>query len=664
MLRLLRGAFSVYRIMSLVVLFALTPFVAGAAPSAALVMDARSGEVLYADNADSRLHPASLTKMMTLYIAFEAVRLGEISLDTMVTISSNAAAEPPSKLGLRAGQRIQLRYLIRAAAVKSANDAATAIGEAIEGSEAAFARRMNRTALALGMTRTTFKNANGLTERGHLSTARDMAILGRHVFYDYPQYYNIFSRRTTNAGGTQVSNTNRRFLDAYEGADGIKTGYTRAAGFNLVASAQRRRERIIASVFGGASTAARNAKMAELLDLGFSRARSRVPVNPPSLPRYDNLPAEPADNAVVMASADGRNPARAGRIVRSNGAPSRSLIPRPRSVSAPVEEPSAALLAAIQSNVDDAIANVSTSEDAPANTAPEDASVAEAAAAAAAEVVLATASETGVNAEETPAEAIETATDEAVAQEEPVQLAAATSIRPRPRPVRLADNQTPIAGGTETPPAALAAEAGPEAATGAEVEEVNSLVADSTSALAAGVDNPPTAVAAALSDEPPVATENAPQAEITPVPDAPTGNEVATLSPETRPAPTPAGRALDPLPNADELMLETASVMPAPVPQPTIRPEPESTQIVTRMSTSGGHHSGISLGKFGTRDQAERILITVALSEMASFNGALRRVVRRPTGFEANFMGLTADEAEQACHRIISRGRDCSIIGG
>jgi len=162
----------------------LVPLSVSAAPYAALVIDARTGEVLHSRNADTRLHPASLTKMMTLYIVFEAVRNGEITLDTRVRISKHAASEPPSKLGLRAGQHIALRYLIRGASVKSANDAATALGEAISGSEAAFARRMTRTAKALGMTRTTFKNAHGLTEAGHLSTARDMTLLGRHLLYD------------------------------------------------------------------------------------------------------------------------------------------------------------------------------------------------------------------------------------------------------------------------------------------------------------------------------------------------------------------------------------------------------------------------------------------------------------------------------------------------
>ena len=260
---------------------------AHAAPYAEMLIDARSGEVLRSRNADARLHPASLTKMMTLYIAFEAVRNGEITLDTEVRVSRNAAAEPPSKLGLRPGQHIALRYLIRAAAVKSANDAATAIGEAIAGSEEAFADRMNRTARALGMGSTTFRNANGLTASGHLSTAADMTTLGRRLFYDYPEYYNLFSRRTTDAKIAQVRNTNRRLLDAYRGADGIKTGYTNAAGFNLVASAERDGVRVIATVFGGRSTAARNQRIMELFDMGFERAPRSAPVNRPAPPVYD-----------------------------------------------------------------------------------------------------------------------------------------------------------------------------------------------------------------------------------------------------------------------------------------------------------------------------------------------------------------------------------------
>ena len=282
-------------------LFAAWANVALAAPYAAFVMDARTGQVLYEKDADRRLRPASLTKMMTLYLVFDAVERGRLNLDQMVTISAKAAGQPPSKLGLKKGQQIQLRYLIRAAAVKSANDAATALGEAVSGSQSEFADLMNATAIAMGMTNTTFRNPNGLDQDGHFSTARDMAILGRRVFYDFPQYYNIFSREQTSAGVTNVANTNRRFLENYEGADGIKTGYTGLAGYNLVASAQRGQERIIAAMFGGTSTAQRNTQVAKLLDLGFDKAPSNADVH--GLPRLDMNP-EPQhnDNLLLVTS--------------------------------------------------------------------------------------------------------------------------------------------------------------------------------------------------------------------------------------------------------------------------------------------------------------------------------------------------------------------------
>jgi D-alanyl-D-alanine carboxypeptidase len=361
----------------------LMSFAVAAAPFASMVMDARTGQVLHSENADTRLHPASLTKMMTLYIAFEAIERGEISLDTLVTVTAHAANEPPSKLGLRAGQKIKLRYLIRAAAIKSANDAATAIGEAIGGSEADFARRMNRTAAALGMTRTTFKNANGLTEQGHLSTARDMTLLGRRLFYDHPSFYNLFSRRTSDAGGRTVANTNTRLLDAYPGADGIKTGYTVAAGFNLVASAQRGNERIIATVFGGTSTAARNAKIAELLDLGFRKAPSNVREKKPQAPAYSDVETAPQAPALVAEAEGGTfiegsgTGLGGGKIVRVNGAPARSrrplgrpgappallaAAPVPAAEVAAIEEPPAEVLTAMRDDIEGALAEALNQE--------------------------------------------------------------------------------------------------------------------------------------------------------------------------------------------------------------------------------------------------------------------------------------------------------------
>lgn len=323
------------------------PLGANAAPYAAMVMDMRTGKVLHAENADTRLHPASLTKMMTLYIVFEAVENGEIGLDTLITVSPYAAGEPPSKLGLRPGQKIRLRYLIRAAAVKSANDAATALAEAIEGSEARFARRMTRTAKAMGMTRTTFKNAHGLTESGHLSTARDMTLLGRQLYFDYPEYYNLFSRITANAGGTTVHHTNRKLLRSYQGADGIKTGYTRAAGFNLVASARRGQRRVVATVFGGRSTATRNARVAELLDLGFGASPAQVAESRPKRVAY-------------MGKMDDGTPGGFGRKVRnaSAAAVKQSLRPQPR----PSAEGETILVAAAQEDIEKALAAAQEAE--------------------------------------------------------------------------------------------------------------------------------------------------------------------------------------------------------------------------------------------------------------------------------------------------------------
>ena len=292
--------------------------IAQAAPYAAMVLDARTGEVLHSRNADTRLHPASLTKMMTLYLAFKAVESGQLKLDQKVRISEFAASEPPSRLGLTKGTKITIRNLIRATAVKSANDAATALGETIAGSEAAFAKLMTAQAKALGMTKTTFKNAHGLTQEGHLSTARDMTILGRRLMYDFPEYYNLFSRRSTNAGIREVVNTNRRLLANYRGADGIKTGYTNAAGFNLVASAKRGDKRIIATVFGGRSSATRNARVAELLDMGFSRTPNRYAA--------DAIPATPQPGIRLAGVAGASNPAliiKAPRAVANSPRPKR-----------------------------------------------------------------------------------------------------------------------------------------------------------------------------------------------------------------------------------------------------------------------------------------------------------------------------------------------------
>ncbi len=497
-----------------------------AAPYAAMVMDARSGEVIHSRNADTRLHPASLTKMMTLYVAFDAIRRGEISLDTMVTISRNAAAEPPSKLGLRAGQKIQLRYLIRAAAVRSANDAATAIGEAISGSEAAFAARMTATAKALGMNDTTFKNAHGLTAAGHLSTARDMTVLGRRLFYDWPQYYNIFSRQSTDAGVANVQNTKRRFLADYRGADGIKTGYTRAAGFNLVASAERGNKRIIATVFGGTSTAQRNRQVAELLDIGFQRAPNNVPVSRPAAPQIALAQAAASAPAAVrsVAAAVNRSPRPAARPIAVAAVPTQEVI------------------AAITDNIAEILDEVVVAE-------------------AVAEVVTASSSDDPMDEEGTTTSA----------------LAPVATLVPQARP--------------EEP-------------------------------------EPPVAVAAAD----PVAVE-------------PELMMAAVAAPPPRPTETA------------EVVASEVEVLAALTDEMT--EEGDMPEVVTRVSSSGGRYWGVTVGSYNSRHEAERMLLRTALAEASALDGALRRVVPASGGFQANFVGLSREQADLACRRLQARGTTC-----
>ncbi|MCY3878683.1 MAG: D-alanyl-D-alanine carboxypeptidase [Rhodobacteraceae bacterium] len=316
---LLRVVFSVGTLIFLMLGALLLANSADASKYASMVMDARNGKILYSSNATTRLHPASLTKMMTVYVAIHAVENGEIDLDTRVRISKFAASEPPSKMYFKPGSRVKLRHLIRAAAVRSANDAATAIAEAVSGSESAFAARMNRTALAMGMTQTTFRNAHGLTQKGHLSTARDMTILGRHLIYDYEEYFHLFSKRTADVGGTTVRNTNRRFLASYAGADGIKTGFTNGAGFNLTATAMRGKERIIVTVFGGRSRASRDKHVAELMDKGFKLARSGVALRPPARPDIPFSVVNRVDTTVDSAGRRLRRPASAVAVAMDVG---------------------------------------------------------------------------------------------------------------------------------------------------------------------------------------------------------------------------------------------------------------------------------------------------------------------------------------------------------
>ncbi len=239
---------------------------------AGIVVDAKTGKTLYASSADAPRYPASLTKMMTLYVLFEDMERGRFTGKSRLKVSKNAAAQPPTKIGLRAGQTIRVDSAIRALAVRSANDVAVVVAENVSGSVAAFASRMTRTAHAIGMKNTTFRNTSGLPDARQKTTARDMALLGRALQDRFPKHYSYFSTRHFSWGKKKYRNTNR-LLGAVRGVDGIKTGYTRASGFNLVTSVDRDGRKIVAVVMGGRTSKRRNAQMKSLISRYLRKAK-------------------------------------------------------------------------------------------------------------------------------------------------------------------------------------------------------------------------------------------------------------------------------------------------------------------------------------------------------------------------------------------------------
>ncbi|QTC93115.1 D-alanyl-D-alanine carboxypeptidase [Brevundimonas goettingensis] len=242
---------------------------------AAIVVDAQTGEVLFARRADDPRYPASVTKMMTLYLTFEALQAGRVKLDDIVTVSPLAASQPPSKLGLAAGQTIRFDDAMRATTVRSCNDMAMVLAEHVGGSQARFAAMATLKARQLGMTQTNYVNPNGLPDSRQVTSARDLAILARAIMRDYPQYYSYFGLHDWAFQGRDYRNTNGLLLGG-NGYDGIKTGFTNASGYNLAASAVRNHRRIIVIVMGGRSSATRNAHVAELMNTGFEVENRRA----------------------------------------------------------------------------------------------------------------------------------------------------------------------------------------------------------------------------------------------------------------------------------------------------------------------------------------------------------------------------------------------------
>jgi D-alanyl-D-alanine carboxypeptidase len=266
---------------------------------ASMLVDAETGQVLNEVSADEPRYPASLTKMMTLYMAFEALDNGRWDRQQPLWVSDHAASQPPTKLGLRPGQSIELQDAVLALVTKSANDAAAVIAENLAGTESTFAARMTAKARALGMSRTTFRNASGLPDPDQITTARDMTTLAMALLYHFPHHYHYFGTQSFYWRGRAFANHNH-MLHTYYGVDGIKTGYTRASGFNLVASAQRDGRRLLGVVLGAPSPATRSAIMGDLFDQAFLGSTS---VEVANLSRYANTAAGGADEADSGPSA-------------------------------------------------------------------------------------------------------------------------------------------------------------------------------------------------------------------------------------------------------------------------------------------------------------------------------------------------------------------------
>ena len=321
------------KIIALVVALGNLPLAAQAAPKhASIVVDAQSGKVILAENAESLRHPASLTKIMTLYMTFKSLKHGQLRMNQRLRVSAFAASQAPSKLGLRRGTTIRVRDAILGLITQSANDAAVVLAEAIGGSESNFARQMTQQARMLRMSRTIFRNASGLPHDAQVTTARDMAILARAMIVNFPEYYPLFrTPRFTYLGVTHENHNH--LMKRYTGMDGMKTGYIRASGFNLVASVVRGKTRLIGVIFGGSSARSRDQNMATLLNHTFAWAdRNHTPGSAAAKNAVAATTPERAANGVpVLAqgdSADGETQA-AEAALRSPTMPGGALITTP-----------------------------------------------------------------------------------------------------------------------------------------------------------------------------------------------------------------------------------------------------------------------------------------------------------------------------------------------
>ena len=629
-----------------------------AAPYADIVVDANSGAVLHATNPDARRHPASLTKIMTLYLLFEQLDAGKLKLDTPLKVSAEASGQSPTKLGLKPGSSLAVEDAIKGMVTRSANDAAVVVAEAIAGSEDDFARLMTRKAHGLGMKDTVYKNASGLPEDDQVTTARDQSTLGRAIQERFPRYYKYFSIRSFTFRGESISNHNH-LLGKVEGVDGIKTGYINASGFNLVTSVHRGNRYLVAVVMGGSSGGSRDARMRELIN-----------------------------DKIALASIKRTAP----MVAEASGTP--DVRPEPMVVSKAEAKPAPTAVAKAEPKPEPMVVTKAEPKVAAAKVEPKETPKAEAKAEPRFAVASATSLPMRFNAAAPPAEPATlrpepavavtlTQTQVAAGSTEPIRpvLVKTLTVKAGVRTASLAASHVALAAAEAQPVAAAAPAPAPMAAAKAEpaVLPLAPIAAEPSAPPPAPAPAP--APVAAAKPEPAAAPP-----EVATKPEPPATPATPATAAKEEPAPVAAVTAAAAKP---ELAAEPApahpgmsSAAPAPVAAatpavPTPKPAP-AVKIAAATSTAKPvpaapaakpqHRPGwmIQVGAFPAEQAAQQRLSTVQgkASKMLSGAEAFTETVDKAGTpyYRARFAGLDKDKAEAACKYLKKNDVECVTI--
>jgi D-alanyl-D-alanine carboxypeptidase len=652
-------------------------------PSSAIVVDANSGEVLHSSKADELRHPASLTKIMTLYLLFERLDAGKLKLDTPLSVSEHASDQAPTKLGLRPEQTIVVEDAIKGLVTRSANDAAVVIAEAIAGDERSFAEMMTHKAHALGMSRTVYRNASGLPSDEQVTTARDQATLGRAIQERFPRYYTYFSTVSFNYHGQSIRNHNQ-LLGRVEGVDGIKTGYTQASGYNLVTSLRRGNKHLVAVVLGGSSAGSRDAKMRNLIDEYIQVASTKK-----SAPAIAEAPVARETVTAQARPAEARlsESRQAEKQAEKKSAETKTADARAPAAPAPAKDARAAGRpnpAAVY-----AVASYSQPIPWPNANAPTPAAAAPATAAAAAPV---------------PTPPIAAAPSVTAAPPPPV-AAVAPAPAPPPAAVAIAPAPTPPPAPAPAAPAtrlSAAAVAAPQTQRPAEpaseplrpipVKTVKVKLAPTRSA---SIDTPPP-VKTVVDEPPPVRASERAAANVAPAPmPAPAPQRKAVVEepappPPTRttefpvatvpvPAPTPMPTqkftATAPVPADEEPAAEvaprtrSAALANVPVEAPALRTsQSENAVLQTSQTDNTAAHTGwiIQVGAYDNESDAKQRLTKAQAHAAAMLSHAdpfTEPVVKGDkTLYRARFAGLQKDQAEAVCKQLKRNDIDCMTV--